>query len=166
MRKFRSVLAQAIAVTAVLVVTATTAGPAMASGHSLVREHFQGIAGSRDPVNPSLPIAGVPAGGAPWVLDADSHVRLREDGRITVVVNGLIIPGRGNPVPLMAASLVCGDMVVDSTRSFAVSPEGNGSISDRIGEFDEDDCADPIVLVRNATPLGTLGAYFAVAMDD
>jgi len=166
MRKFRSVLARAIVVTAVLVVTATTAGPAMASGHSLVREHFQGIAGSRDPVNPSLPIAGVPAGGAPWVLDADSHVRLREDGRITVVVNHLVIPGVGNPIDFMAASLVCGGVVVDSTQPFAVSDDGNGSISDRIGEFDEDDCADPIVLVRNATPLGTLGAYFAVAMDD
>jgi len=165
MRKFRSVLAQAIAVTAVLVVTATTAAPAMASGHSLVREHFQGIAGSRDPVNPSLPIAGVPAGGAPWVLDADSHVRLREDGRITVVVNHLVIPGVGNPIDFMAASLVCGGVVVDSTQPFAVSDDGNGSISDRIGEFDEDDCADPIVLVRNATG-PTLGAYFAVAMDD
>ena len=166
MRKFRSVLARAIVVTAVLVVTATTAGPAMASGHSLVREPLQGIAGSRDPVNPSLPIAGVPAGGAPWVLDADSHVRLREDGRITVVVNHLVIPGVGNPIDFMAASLVCGGVVVDSTQPFAVSDDGNGSISDRIGEFDEDDCADPIVLVRNATPLGTLGAYFAVAMDD
>ena len=166
MRKFRSVLAQAIAVTAVLVVTATTAAPAMASGHSLLREPLQGIAGSRDPVNPSLPIAGVPAGGAPWVLDADSHVRLREDGRITVVVNHLVIPGVGNPIDFMAASLVCGGVVVDSTQPFAVSDDGNGSISDRIGEFDEDDCADPIVLVRNATPLGTLGAYFAVAMDD
>ena len=168
MRKFRSVLAQAIAVTAVLVVTATTAAPAMASGHSLVREHFQGIAGSRDPVIPSLPIAGVPAGGAPWVLDADSHVRLREDGRITVVVNGLIIPTLGtNPVLQMAASLVCGDMVVDSTRPFAVSPDGNGSISDRIGEFDEDNCDNPIVLVRAATdPTGVLGSYFAFAMDD
>ena len=65
----------------------------------------------------------------------------------------------------MAASLVCGDMVVDSTRAFAVSPDGNGSISDRIGEFDEDDCDNPTVLVRNATG-ATLGSYFAFAMDD
>ena len=165
MRKFRSVLAQAIAVTAVLVVTATTAAPAMASGHSLVREHFVGTIPLNQP-NASPIIAGVSPGGAPWVLDADSHVRLREDGRITVVVNHLVIPGVGNPIDFMAASLVCGGVVVDSTQPFAVSDDGNGSISDRIGEFDEDDCADPIVLVRNATPLGTLGAYFAVAMDD
>ena len=165
MRKFRSVLAQAIAVTAVLVVTATTAAPAMASGHSLLREHFVGTIPLNQP-NASPIIAGVSPGGAPWVLDADSHVRLREDGRITVVVNHLVIPGVGNPIDFMAASLVCGGVVVDSTQPFAVSDDGNGSISDRIGEFDEDDCADPIVLVRNATPLGTLGAYFAVAMDD
>ena len=168
MRKFRSVLARAIVVTAVLVVTATTAGPAMASGHSLVREPLQGIAGSRDPVNPTKPIAGVTAGGAPRVVAEGSRVRLREDGRITVVVNGLIIPTLGtNPVLQMAASLVCGDMVVDSTRPFAVSPDGNGSISDRIGEFDEDSCDNPIVLVRAATdPTGVLGSYFAFAMDD
>lgn len=167
MRKFRSVLAQSIAVTAALVITATTAAPALASGHSLVREPLQGIAGSNDPVNPTQPIAGVPAGGAPWVVAEGSRVRLREDGRITVVVNGLIIPTRGNnPVDTMAASLVCGDMVVDSTRPFAVSPDGNGSISDRIGEFDEDNCANPIVLVRDARTAPVLGSYFAFAMDD
>ena len=167
MRKFRSVLAQSIAITAALVITATTAGPAMASGHSLLREHFQGIAGANDLVNPTQPIAGVTAGGAQWVLDADSQVRLREDGRITVVVNHLVIPGRvpPNPVDFMAASLVCDDVVVDSTRPFAVSDDGNGSISDRIGEFDEDDCGNPIVLVRNATG-PTLGSYFAFAQDD
>ena len=166
MRKFRSVLAQAIAVTAVLVVTATTAAPAMASGHSLLREHFVGTIPLNQP-NASPIIAGVSPGGAPWVLDADSHVRVREDGRITVVVNHLVIPGRvpPNPVATMAASLVCGDVVVDSTAPFAVSPDGNGSISDRIGEFDEDECDNPTVLVRNATG-PTLGAYFAVAMDD
>ncbi|HET7277798.1 MAG TPA: hypothetical protein VFJ22_06950 [Dermatophilaceae bacterium] len=167
MRTFRSVLAQSIAITAALVVTATTAAPALASGHSLLREPLQGIAGSRDPVNPTQPIAGVPAGGAPWVLDEGSQVRLREDGRITVVVKHLVIPGVGNPINQMAASLVCGGAVVDSTRPFAVSvPDGNGSISDRIGEFDEDSCDNPIVLVRDARTAPVLGSYFAFAMDD
>ena len=164
MRKFRSVLAQAIAITAAVVVTATTAAPAMASGHSLLREHFVGTIPLNQP-NASPIIAGVSPGGAPWVLDADSQVRVREDGRITVVVNHLVIPGVGNPIDFMAASLVCGGVVVDSTQPFAVSDDGNGSISDRIGEFDEDECDNPTVLVRNATG-PTLGAYFAVAMDD
>lgn len=168
MRKFRSVLAQSIAITAALVITATTAAPAMASGHSLLREPFQGIAGSRDLVNPTQPIAGISAGGAQWVLDADSHVRLREDGRITVVVNHLVIPGVGNPINQMAATLICGgDTIVDSTRPFAVSvPDGNGSITDRIAAVDEDDCDNPIVLVRDARSAPALGSFFAVAMDD
>ena len=166
MRNFRSVLALSTAITAALVVTATSAGPAMASGHSILRENFEGTFPLTDPVNPSPVIAGVSPGGAPWVLDEDSEVRVREDGRITVVVSHLVIPGRvpGNPVALMAASLVCDDVVVDSTQAFAVSPEGDGSISDRI--TGTDDCDDPIVLVRNATNPAGLGSYFAVAADD
>jgi hypothetical protein len=91
---------------------------------------------------------------------------VREDGRITVVVRHLVIPGRvaGNPVATLAASLVCDDMVVDSTRPFAVSPDGNGRIRDRITAVDE--CDNPAVLVSNATNPAALGAYFAVAMAD
>jgi hypothetical protein len=165
MRKVRSLLAQSTAITAALVITATSAGPAMASGHSILREDLEGTFPLADLVNPSPIIAGVSPGGAPWVLDEDSNVRVREDGRITVVVNHLVIPGRvpGNPVPLMAASLVCDDVVVDSTRAFAVSPEGDGHISDRIAEVD--DCNNPIVLVRNATIPAALGSYFAVAAE-
>ena len=166
MLKFRSILARSTAITAALVITVTAAGPAMASGHSIIREDLQGIFPLTDPVNPSPIIAGVSPGGAPWVVDEGSRVRVREDGRFTVVVNHLVIPGRvpGNPVAFMAASLVCDDMVVDSTQPFAVSPDGDGQISDRIGEID--DCDDPIVLVRNATNPAALGAYFAVAMED
>ena len=163
MRKFRSVLARSTAITAALVITATSAGPAMASGHSILRENFEGVFPLSDEVNHSPIVAGVSPGGLPWVLDEDSHVRVREDGRITVVVNHLVIPGRGNPIALMAASLVCDDMVVDSTQPFAVSPEGDGHISDRIAEVE--DCDNPIVLVRNATDPAALGAYFAIAAE-
>ena len=71
---------------------------------------------------------------------------------------------RPDPVALMAASLVCDDMVVASTDAFPVSQEGDGRISDRIGEID--DCDDPIVLVRSATSPDGLGNYFAVAAAD
>ena len=161
MPKFRSVLARSAAITAALVVTVTSAGPAMASGHSILRENFEGVFPLSDEVNHSPIIAGVSPGGLPWVLDEDSNVRVREDGRITVVVNHLVIPGLGNPIRQMAASLVCDNMVVDSTRPFAVSPEGDGHISDRIAEVE--DCDNPIVLVRNATDPAALGAYFAIA---
>lgn len=142
MSTFRSVLARSTTVTAALVVAATTAGPAMASGHPILHEDLQGTFPLTDPVNPSPVIAGVSPGGAPWVVAEGSQVRVREDGRITVDVKGLVIPGRvpGNPVLLMAANLVCDDMVIDSTQPFAV-------------------------LVRNATNPAALGSYFAVAAD-
>jgi len=166
MRIFRSVLAQSIAVTAALVIAASTAAPALASGHSILREEFMGIAGANAAVNPSQPIAGVPAGGAPWIVSDGSHTRVREDGRITVTVRGLIIPGVGNPVPTMFASLVCDDMVVDSTRPFSVTTGlngGDGQVSDRISVPDRDECDNPMVLVRGNIPNAP---YFAVAADD
>jgi hypothetical protein len=155
-----------LGLTAALAATLLAASPAVASGHSILREDLVGIAGANAPVNPSQPIAGVLAGGAPWVIDDDSEVRVREDGRITVELNHLVIPGRvpGNPALRMAASLVCDDMVVASTDPFDVSPDGDGETSDHI--WVPDDCDDPLVLVRNAADPENLGAYFAVAMDD
>ena len=166
MRTNRSVLVRSTAVTAALALTVLSAGPATASGSTILREKFMGTFPLTDPTNPSPVIAGVNPGGAPWVLDENSRVRVREDGRITLVVRHLVIPGRdpGNPVAMMAASLVCGDMVVDSTEAFHVTEDGNGRISDRITV--PDDCDDPIVLVRNATNPAELGGYVAVAMDD
>ena len=165
MRNVRSVLAPVTAITAALVFTVLSTGPALASGHTILRSGFEGVIPLTDPVNPSPVIGGVSPAGAPWVLDANSRTRVREDGRITVVVRHLVIPGRvpGNPVAMMAASLVCDDMVVDSTRAFAVSPEGNGRVTDRITATKH--CGDPVVLVRNATDPAGLGAYFASAMD-
>jgi hypothetical protein len=155
------------AVTAAVAATVLVAGPAAASGHTILRDTFDGTFPLTDPVNPSPVIADVNPGGAPWVLKENSRVRVREDGRLTLVVRGLVIPGRtpGNPVAMMAASLVCGDEVVDSTDAFPVDEDGNGRINARI--MVPEDCEDPIVLVRNASsPDGELGAYFAVAMED
>src|ERR1700712_4281691 len=103
MRHFRSVLAPVTAVSAALVFTAISVAPAMASGHTILRSGFVGVIPLTDPVNPSPVIAGVSPAGAPWVLDANSRTRVREDGRITVVVRHLVIPGRvpGNPVATM-----------------------------------------------------------------
>jgi hypothetical protein len=146
--------------------TLLAASPAAASGHSLLREDLVGVFPLSDPVNHSPIIAGVKPGGAPWVIDDDSEVRVREDGRITVDLDHLVIPGRtpGNPIPRMAASLVCDDMVVSSTDPFDVDEDGNGKTHDHI--WVPDDCDDPIVLIRNAADPAALGAYFAVAMDD
>lgn len=58
MRNFRSVLAPSTAITAALVVAVTSAGPAMASGRSILRENLEGIFPLTDPVNPSPVIGG------------------------------------------------------------------------------------------------------------
>ena len=163
MRKPRSVLVQIAAVTAAVAFTALSAGPALASGHTILRSGFEGITPqTTNPPGGSPTIAGVNPGGAPWTVAASSNTRVREDGRVTVQLRHLIIPGRGNPIAMMAASLVCDDMVVDSTKAFAMSPEGNGHVRDRISEVDN--CKDATLLIRNATDPAGLGAYFAVAM--
>ncbi|WP_298459155.1 hypothetical protein [uncultured Cellulomonas sp.] len=166
MRRTRTTSGLATAVTAALAAVVLAAGPAAASGRTILRDTFEGMFPLTDPVNASPVIAGVNPGGAPWVLDESSRVRVREDGRITLVVRHLVIPGRdpGNPAALMAASLVCDDAVVASTEAFPVSPEGNGHFMGRIAVPHH--CDDPVVLVRNATNPAGLGAYFAVASED
>lgn len=155
MRSSRSVLARSLALSAAIGLSLVTASPAMASGHSIVRDGFAGS------VPDGPPIAGVDPGGAPWVLGDDSEVRVREDGRIELEVDDLVIPARGdNPVPMMIASLVCDDMVVSSTPAFAVDPEGDGEFEGKI--WVPKKCADPQVLIRNAA--GNQ-AYFAFTHD-
>jgi hypothetical protein len=165
MRITRTTRGVVTGLTAALALT-LAAAPASADSDTILREKFIGTFPLTDPVNPSPVIAGVNPGGAPWVLEENSRVRVREDGRITVVLRGLVIPERdpGNPVALMAASLVCDDMVVDSTRAFEVDEEGDGRVKDHI--MVPDDCEDPTVLIRAAVNPDGLGPYFAVAMED
>src|SRR5687767_8717162 len=102
MRSPRSILAPAAVVTTALMV-ALTASPAVARGHSILREDLRGTFPLTDPVSPSPVIAGVNPGGAPWVVDEDSEARVREDGRIRVELQHLVIPNRvpGNPAAFM-----------------------------------------------------------------
>ncbi len=160
MRSSRSVLARSLAVTTVLGLSLFSAAPAMASGHTLLRDGFEGNIPQTMP-NPTPVFGGVLPAGAPWVLDDHSEVRLREDGRIRIRLDDLIVPARGdNPAPMMFASLLCGGKVVDSTPAFAVDVEGDGRFR---GEVDvPKKCHDPQVLIRNA---GGTQAYFAFTQD-
>ncbi len=174
MRSSRSVLLRSLAATAVLGLSLATASPAMASGSTLLRDGFEGNIpltlpdGDTDPNNnPPNPDAtpifgGVSPAGAPWVLDDDSEVRVRKDGRIKIELDDLVIPGRtpGNPAPLHFASLLCGGKVVASTPPFEVDPEGDGEFEGKIRVPKK--CKDPQVLIRNAA--GTQG-YFAFTDD-
>jgi hypothetical protein len=155
------VLSSAAAVALALVTL--TAGPALADGsggHSVLRAPLMGS----NPAPASPTIAGVKPGGAPWV-NGPSKVRVREDGRITVTIRGLVIPpprGTGvNPIASVVATLVCDDMVRDSTAPFALSAAGNGSTSDVISVPRH--CDDPAVLIQ---PAANRAVYIASAFGE
>lgn len=150
-------------VAAALAVTVLTGVPATASGHTVLRDGFEGNVPLTEPGATPV-IGGVNPAGRGWILDERSRVRVREDGRITVSIRGLIFSnGDPNVVPLVAASLVCGGetgTVADSTDPFPLSvPRGNAHTSQRIDV--PDDCDDPVVLIRNAANPAGLGGYFA-----
>lgn len=161
-----------IAAVAGLAFSALSAAPALAdggghssddgrsSGHSILRADLVGSL----PAPASPVIAGVNPGGAPWV-NGPSSVRVREDGRITVKIKGLVIPpprGTGvNPVASVVATLVCDAMVTSSTDPFALDAAGNGKTSDEI--MVPKDCDDPAVLIQ---PAANRAVYIASAMDD
>ena len=147
-----------VAAVAALAALALTPSPALASGHSILRADLVGS------MPTDAPIAGIDAGGRPWV-NGPSSARVREDGRITVSITGLVIPPpRGtntNPVASVVATLVCGDMVRSSTAPFALSTAGDGSTSDKITGTRH--CKDPVVLIQ---PAGNRAVYIASAMGD
>ena len=135
-----------------LATAAFSAAPAFAhesgsSGHSLLRAELVGSM----PAPASPVIAGINPGGAPWV-NGPSPVRVRDNGRITVVVRGLVIPpprGTGvNPVLSVVATLVCDNMVQDSTDPFALTPAGNGHTGDVISVPRH--CGNAAVLIQPA----------------
>jgi len=156
----RSSRALSTTAAAALAITALSAAPAFAhesgsSGRSLLRAQLVGSM----PAPASPTIAGINPGGAPWV-NGPSPVRVRADGRIKVVVRGLVIPpprGTGvNPVPSVVATLLCGGMVQDSTDAFALDMAGNGQVSDVITVPAQ--CDDPAVLIQ---PAANRTAYIA-----
>jgi hypothetical protein len=145
-----------------LAMTAFSTAPAFASGSGSSGETLlraQLVGSTPAPVSPV--IAGINPGGAPWV-NGESPVRVREDGRITVRISGLIIPAQGrNPISSVVATLVCGNMVEGSTAPFALSEAGNGSTRDVLSAPRE--CDDPAVLIQ---PAANRRAYIASAFGE
>jgi hypothetical protein len=139
---------------------ALSAGPALAGGHSIVRADLVGSM----PAPASPAIAGINPGGAPWV-NGPSSVRVREDGRITVSITGLVIPpprGTGvNPIAAVVATLVCDGAVRASTAPFPLSAAGDGSTSTMIAGTRH--CDDAAVLIQ---PAANRAVYIASSQGD
>ena len=109
------------------------------------------------------PINGVNPGGLPWVLDR-GQVRVRDNGRMDVRIQGLQIPrngGEDNPIPAIDAVLYCGGMAVaDSGPQPMTVPGGDARF--RVHLMVPKTCADATVLISPSTAVGL--AYIASAM--
>jgi hypothetical protein len=111
----------------VVVLTALTVGVAsnvMAGGRKVLDATLTGL-----PV-PGTVIAGINGAGAPWVID-EGKAQLFEDGRIHVVVEGLIIPALGrNPVANGKAVVSCNGVFADDTALVPFSSAGDAVVDD------------------------------------
>jgi hypothetical protein len=129
-------------------------------GHHRGQTLFQATLAPSVPSDPVL--HGVSPGGLPWVLDS-GQARLRHDGRLSVRVRGLVLPGppgNGTPGPITTvnASLYCGDdtTAAATTATVPLSSAGDARISQRVTLPAK--CLAPVVLVH---PNGNAAAYIA-----
>jgi hypothetical protein len=135
------------AVVLTCLLTAMFAISAFADGLSF----FSPIAGS----NPGITLAGVPSGGAPWVVK-HAFATLTDGGRLRVDVRGLILPSVGStgPVTAVAASVACSDTVAATSAAVPLSSEGNAEIHAKLQV--PSPCFGTIILVRVAGVNGTV----------
>ncbi|GAA2743783.1 hypothetical protein GCM10009868_18910 [Terrabacter aerolatus] len=102
------------------------------------------------------PLFGLVRGGAPWVI-SEGTARLRADGRLSVEVQGLIIPARGNnPLATLSATVVCNGRDLRMTAAVPFSATGAAQIETRVDLPAR--CLAPAVLLN---PLSNAGTYIA-----
>jgi hypothetical protein len=99
-------------------------------------------------------------GAVPGTVDeavSRSRVVVRADGRLDARVRGLVQPREGsNPIPLLAASLVCSGHNVDTTAPVPFDEAGNADVHERLTVPPR--CLAPAVLIN---PLDRDGVYIA-----
>ena len=118
----------AIAVAMLLALTIGVASNTAAGGRKVLDATMTGL-----PV-PGTVIAGITGAGAPWVID-EGRAQLFADGRIHVVVEGLVIPRRvpplpPNPVDFGKAVVSCNGVFADDTALVPFSDEGDATVDD------------------------------------
>jgi hypothetical protein len=115
----------ALALTLLLALSVSAASIASAGGRKVFDATMTGL-----PV-PGTIVAGITGAGAPWVIE-NGRAQLFADGRVHVVVDGLVIPGRvpPNPVAMGKAVLSCNGAFADDTALVPFSPEGDAVVDD------------------------------------
>jgi hypothetical protein len=102
------------------------------------------------------PLFGLTRGGAPWVISAGT-ARLRANGDLSVDVEGLIIPTRGdNPLATLSATVVCNGRDLLMTAPVPFSTTGDAEIQTQVNLPER--CLAPVVLLN---PLSNAGTYIA-----
>src|SRR5689334_5599266 len=157
----RTLLGALLAVAATIAL-AFTVSAAADRGKDNGKHHGKTVFQSRlvgsKPAPTDPPIHGVAPGGVPW--DGGGSVRIRRDGRVDVVIRGLVITGVGNagPVKTVSASLYCegSDKAAATTQTVPLSQDGNARIQAKLSL--PATCLGPIVLVN---PNGNAAAYIA-----
>jgi hypothetical protein len=152
-----------LAIVGTMSVLALALSPAAAlahdGGHDIIKA----------PLVPSLPtfdpINGVNPGGLPWVIQEGSRVRVRDNGRMDVRINGLQIPRNGgtdNPIAAIDAVLYCDGMqVADSGPHPMTVPGGDARFRVQLTDVPRD-CDMATVLISPSAAVGK--AYIASAM--
>ena len=99
-----------------------------------------------------LVLHGLTGGGAPWTTDA-SRAKLFADGRLEVVVDGLVLVSNGtNPIANGRAVVTCSSIAVASSDIVPFSPAGDATVSDTIDL--PDSCLAPAVFFVGVTATG------------
>jgi hypothetical protein len=139
-----------LALTLLFALTVAVASNVTAGGRKVLDATMTGL----NP--PGTQVAGITGAGAPWVIE-NGKAQLFEDGRIHVVVEGLVIPGRvpPNPVPMGKAVVSCNGAFADDTALVPFSPEGDAVVDDVVTL--PSPCRAPAVFFTNAG-----GSWFAV----
>jgi hypothetical protein len=126
------------------------------------RLHFESsLVGS----TPHNPVAGIPSGGASWIISEGNSVL--SPGILVLNTHDLVITGTGTaidgttgPVKQVFASLVCADTtVVASTDPVPFNPDGNANIAQTIHPLSS--CLSPIILVRAVIPSSAAHPWIA-----
>ena len=118
------------------------------------------------------PLRGVAGGGFPWVLDG-AQGELKDNGKLEVEVQGLVIPGTSscgtdcNPAPFFKAVVSCltvadglvveDHIITDNGAEVMIGDSTNGNAKIEAMLDLPDPCMAPIVFVTNPA-----GAWFAV----
>jgi hypothetical protein len=144
--------------------TAAFAGSALTATAALAGGAPGGVmlTSSLAPSVPSDPMLhGVSAGFAPWVLKLGAF-QLLGNGKVEVVIRGLVIPELGTPGPVktVEAAIYCGNETAPAatTDSAPLSEQGDAVITSRVDL--PDTCLTPAVLIN---PNGIGSIYIATS---